>query len=166
MRRLYSLLFAALLVAVMLPVSASAWVGPTLVQEDSIGVDTFWVSGNADIDTSEILSFSSAGLNDLHLQICFEADTAAVTIAVEQNIWPDATWEAYHWEIVDSIKCLRTGTGASGVVCSLYTPVFDVPPHDVRLLFIGRDNNQVTTGGGRGGTKVIVSYFREERDAD
>jgi len=159
MKRFISILI--LLVALLLPAHAFGWV-MDFVQEDSLSIDTFHVSDDDDVDTSKTLSFADIGLNDLHFQVCMYSDSIECVVWFQQNIWPDTTWEAYHWETVDSIIF----TGLSAVTCSLWTPVCDVPPEECRLLVVGRANNKISTGGAYGGTAAIISYFREERDAD
>lgn len=150
------IVLAAFLVAVMLPATGHAWILNT-VQDDSCSCDSFSVNGDDDIDTSETFSFSSAGLDDFHVQICAISDSIEFTVMVHQSIWPDTSWTAYRYEVVDSIVF----TGLSAATCSLWTPVFDVPPHDFFFTVNSRVNNSDVIG-----TFVHMNYFREETLAD
>ncbi len=156
------ILFCMLVLAVFIvPATANAWVC-SLLGEDSLSIDTFYVSGDADVDTSVSMIYPSYDKTDLSFMVCMDSDSIECVVMVDQRIWPDTTYLAYTWNVVDSIVF----TGLSAIGCSLWVPTLVVPPKETRLRVLGRANNKVSTGGARGGTEVIITQMREERSAD
>lgn len=153
------ILFYMLVLAVFLvPVTANAWVC-TLLGEDSLGIDTFYVSDNLDVDTSETLVFPAYSKTDLSFGVCMDSDSIEIVVMIDQRIWPDTTYTAYTWNVQDSLVF----TGLSAIRCSVWVPTLKAPPKEVRLRVCGRNNNKISTGGVRGGTEVIISLMTEEK---
>lgn len=159
------LIFAALLVTAFMTVPSYAWIGPNAVEEDSAGIDTFYVAGNADVDTSEIISWPSGGASSMFAEVCWYSDSMEATVICEARLLPsgikdlDTSFTRASWNIMDSI----TVTGLTARTCSLWVVTTSVPPVDVRFIVCGRNGNAVGTGGGTGGTAVIISVFKEEK---
>lgn len=165
MRKFYSLLIAAFAaVLLLLPATSQAWVMDYL-PEDSLATDTFFVVG-ADVDTSDEFSFSSAGLGDIYFSICVWGDTTAVRFVLEERIQADTNFAtiAAGWEPVDSIVF----ASGSALACSLWVPTFKVPPYKCQIIARGAATNckGPSASAPRCGTKALITYFRENENAD